>query len=193
MYGAGAVLRQLRRRLAQRTGWTRRSAHRDQHVRLVELIVSILYVNLYPLILAAVLLVSTVGQLYRPAAQTLIHRAHPPKQLVMVTAMQRLSLNLATTVTPFDRRGAAVGLLQPAVLGRAAAAVVYGLIALLALPRPPQRAEPQAGAEAEAAVQPPAPGTWPSCPTGGTTSSSPRCSSSRSSTPSTRPRSRWRS
>jgi MFS family permease len=164
MYGAGAVLGNFV------GGWLSdrldaRSATAISMFGSSVLIVSILYVSLYPLILVAVVLVSTVGQLYRPAAQTLITELTPPKQLVMVTAMQRLSLNLATTVTPLV--GAALLSVSYSLLfwGEAAAAVAYGLIALLALPQRPARIEPQAETEAgagtltatgaEAAVRPP--------------------------------------
>jgi len=113
------------------------------------LLVSIVYLRVYLLILAAVLLVSAVGQAYRPAAQALITQYTPPARLVMVTAMYRLCLNLGTTAAPLI--GVALVSVSYSLLfwGEALAAVGYGLIALLLLPRGPEEA---AGAEATAEV-----------------------------------------
>jgi MFS family permease len=106
------------------------------------LIVSIIYLRLYPLILVAVLLVSAVGQLYRPAAQAMITELTPASRLVMVTAMYRLCLNLGTTAAPLI--GVALASVSYSLLfwGEALAAVLYGLIALLALPRGQRPAAP---------------------------------------------------
>jgi len=114
------------------------------------LIVCVLYLRVYPLILLAVLLVSTIGQLYRPAAQALITELTPPGQLVMVTAMYRLSLNLGATITPL--LGAALVSVSYNMLfwGEAMAALTYGVIALNALPH---RSTP-AGSATEAAQEP---------------------------------------
>lgn len=107
------------------------------------LIVSILYLHVYPLLLLAVLLAGTVGQLYRPAAQTFITELTPDSRLVMVTAMYRLGMNLGTTATPLI--GVALVSVSYDLLfwGEALAALAYGLIALVALPR---RADRPAGA-----------------------------------------------
>ena len=107
------------------------------------LIVSIIYLRLYPLILVAVLLVSAVGQLYRPAAQAMITELTPASRLVMVTAMYRLCLNLGTTAAPLI--GVALVSVSYSLLfwGEALAAVLYGLIALLALPRGQRPAAPE--------------------------------------------------
>jgi MFS family permease len=109
------------------------------------LIISILYLSVYPLILLAVLLVSTVGRLFQPAAQTLITELTPPGQLVMVTAMYRLSLNLGTSLTPLI--GAALVSISYDLLfwAEALAAFTYGLIALKALPPRRGPAGPTAG------------------------------------------------
>jgi MFS family permease len=113
------------------------------------LIASIIYIGVYLLILLAVLLVSTVGQLYRPAAQSLITELAPPGQLVMVTAMYRLCLNLGTSVAPVI--GVALVSVSYDLLfwGEALAALIYGLIALVALPRraDPAEATPAAATE----------------------------------------------
>lgn len=133
IYGAGAVLGSLV------GGWLtdRLSARATTAVSMLGsavLIVSILYIGFYPLLLVAVFLVSTVGQLYRPAAQSLITELTPPNQLVMVTAMQRLCLNLGTTVTPLV--GTALISISYDLLfwAEGVATVAYGLIALAALP-----------------------------------------------------------
>ncbi len=104
------------------------------------LIASILYLRIYLLILLAVLLVSAVGLLYRPAAQSLITELAPPGQLVMVTAMYRLCLNLGTTAAPLI--GVALVSVSYDLLfwAEALAALTYGVIALTALPRRPRSA-----------------------------------------------------
>ena len=146
LYGAGAVAGTFT------GGWLsdRLSARTATLISMLGsalLIVSIIYLKYYLLILLAVLLVSTVGQLYRPAAQSLITELTPPAQLVMVTAMYRLSLNLGTTVAPLI--GVALASVSYNLLfwGEALAALVYGLIALLFLPGRTVPAEP-AGAQA---------------------------------------------
>jgi MFS family permease len=108
------------------------------------LLVSILYLRVYPLLLLAVILVGAVSQLYRPAAQTMITELTPASRLVMVTAMYRLCLNLGTTAAPMI--GVALVSVSYDLLfwAEALAALAYGLIALVALPRAP-RAKPPAG------------------------------------------------
>lgn len=133
VYGAGAVVGSFV------GGWAtdRLSARAATAISMLGtpvLIVSILYIKAFPLIVLAVFLVGTVGQLYRPAAQYLITELTPPGQLVMVTAMQRLALNLGTTVTPLI--GTALLTISYSLLfwAEAVASVAYGLIALAALP-----------------------------------------------------------
>jgi MFS family permease len=133
VYGAGAVVGSFV------GGWatdrlSARSATAISMLGTPVLIVSILYIKAFPLIVLAVFLVGTVGQLYRPAAQYLITELTPPSQLVMVTAMQRLALNLGTTVTPLI--GTALLSISYSLLfwAEAIASVAYGLIALVALP-----------------------------------------------------------
>lgn len=98
------------------------------------LMVAILYLKSYPLVLIAVLLVSGVRQLYRPAAQAMLTRLTPSHQLIMVMAMYRLALNLGTSAAPVI--GVALIAISYNVLfwTQAAAAVIYALIALIALP-----------------------------------------------------------
>jgi MFS family permease len=134
MYGAGGVVGTFV------GGWlsdrlTARTATMISMMGSAVLIASLIYVRFYPLILAAVVLVSTVGLLYRPAAQSLITELAPPGQLVMVTAMYRLCLNLGTTAAPLI--GVALASISYDLLfwAEALAALTYGLIALVALPR----------------------------------------------------------
>jgi predicted MFS family arabinose efflux permease len=150
LYGAGAVVGTLAGGgLSDRL--TARTATLISMLGSAVLIVSIIYLGYYPLILVAVLLVSAVGQLYRPAAQSLITELTPAARLVMVTAMYRLCLNLGTTAAPVI--GVALVSVSYSLLfwGEALAALVYGLIALLLLPRHTPQAEPGADAEAASA------------------------------------------
>ncbi|HEX8306316.1 MAG TPA: MFS transporter [Jatrophihabitans sp.] len=133
VYGAGAVVGSFV------GGWatdrlSARSATAISMLGTPVLIISILYIKAFPLIVLAVFLVGAVGQLYRPAAQFLITELTPPSQLVMVTAMQRLAMNLGTTVTPLI--GTALLSVSYSLLfwAEAIASVAYGLIALKALP-----------------------------------------------------------
>lgn len=148
LYGAGAVLGtfvggSLSDRLSART------------VTIISmlgsalLIVSIVYLDQYLLLLLAVLLVSAIGQLYRPAAQSLITELTPPNRLVMVTAMYRLCLNLGTTAAPLI--GVALVSVSYDLLfwGEALAALVYCVIALRFLPRGSAQADPAAETAAD--------------------------------------------
>ncbi|GEM_PF-440721 len=98
------------------------------------LIIVILNLRIYPLLVAAVFLVSTVGQLYRPMAQTLLAALTPGDRLVMVTAMYRLGLNLGTSAASLI--GTALLTVSYSLLfwGEALAALAYAVIALIALP-----------------------------------------------------------
>jgi MFS family permease len=146
LYGAGAVLGTFG------GGWLsdRLSTRTVTSISLLGsavLIVSVLYLRVYALILVAVMMVSTVGQLYRPAAQAMITELTPARHLVMVTAMYRLCLNLGTTAAPLI--GVALVSVSYDLLFwvEALAAVTYGLIALKFLPR---RARPAGAASEEA-------------------------------------------
>ncbi|HEX8082167.1 MAG TPA: MFS transporter [Jatrophihabitans sp.] len=133
LYGAGAVAGSFI------GGWatdrlSARSATAISMLGSPVLLIAILYVTAFPLIVLSVFLVGLVGQIYRPAAQFLITELTPPSQLVMVTAMQRLAMNLGTTVTPLI--GTALLSVSYSLLfwAEAIASVAYGLIALKALP-----------------------------------------------------------
>ncbi|MGD0064099.1 MAG: MFS transporter [Streptosporangiaceae bacterium] len=111
------------------------------------LLVSIIYLKVYVLILLATLLVGGVGVIYRPAAQSVITELTPPGQLVMVTAMYRLCLNLGTTAAPLI--GVALIHFSYSLLfwGEAIASLGYGLIALRFLPRTRTRTPATAAAD----------------------------------------------
>ncbi|MFF3437246.1 MFS transporter [Streptosporangium sp. NPDC002721] len=154
VYGAGAVVGSLAGgSLSDRLG--------ARAVTLISmggsalLIVSILYAPSYAMILAAVFAVSTVGQFYRPAAQTMLTELTPRHRVVMITAMYRLGLNLGMTAAPLI--GAALLSVSYNALfwGEAAAALIFGGIVMFALPkRAPRAARAAAKAAAEAQEAP---------------------------------------
>lgn len=115
------------------------------------LIVSILYIDVYWLILLAILVVSTVSQLNRPAAQAMLAELTKPGQLVMTMAMYRLAINLGTAVTPIV--GVALVSVSYSLLfyAEAAAAVLYSAIAWKFLPGKASAEDQAAAAAAKAA------------------------------------------
>jgi MFS family permease len=134
MYGAGAILGTiaggyLSDRLSARTA-TLISMGGSAF-----LLISILYLKIYVLVLVAVVLVAAVGLIFRPAAQAMLTDLVPHGQLVMVTAMYRLCMNIGSTAAPLI--GVALVSISYNLLFwfEAAAAVIYGLIAWRALPR----------------------------------------------------------
>jgi MFS family permease len=114
------------------------------------LLLSIVYVHNYYAILVSVVLVSMIGQLYRPAAQAVIADFTPAERLVMVTAMYRLCLNLGTTAAPMI--GVALASVSYNLLfwGEATMALAYGVAAIWMLPRRAELAQQQAPRETEA-------------------------------------------
>ena len=134
LYGAGAVVGtfaggSLIDRLSART------ATLISMLGSSALLVSIVYFTSYPLLVAVIVLVSAVSQIYRPAAQSLITELTPPERLVMVTAIYRLCLNLGTSVAPL--LGVALASVSYDLLfwGEALAGLTYCVIALFFLPR----------------------------------------------------------
>lgn len=160
VYGAGAVLG------TAVGGWlsdrlSPRSATVISMMGSAGLIASLIYIKYYPLILLAVLLVSAVGQFYRPAAQSMITQLTPPDKLVMVTAMYMLCVNLGTTVAPLV--GVALASISYNLLfwAEALAVLAFGLIALVAFPKPDRSALAAAKADEEAAgTEPPIKGRY---------------------------------
>jgi len=151
VYGAGAVLGVLvGGTLADRLG--ARTATVISMAGSAFLIAALLYVPNYPAMLATVAAVSLVGQFYRPASMTLLTELTPQHQLVMITAMYRLSLNLGTTVAPL-LGGALIAISYSWLFWvEAAAALAYAVIAVVALPRRVVRDVPAAGGSAERSV-----------------------------------------
>ncbi|MER5643169.1 MFS transporter [Streptosporangium sp. NPDC002524] len=153
VYGAGAVVGSLAGgSLSDRLG--------ARAVTLISmggsalLIVSILYAPSYAMILAAVFMVSTVGQFYRPAAQTMLTELTPRHRVVMITAMYRLGLNLGMTAAPLI--GAALLAVSYNALfwGEAAAALIFGGIVMFALPKRGPRVAATPGEKEAAASSP---------------------------------------
>jgi len=134
LYGAGAVVGTF----AGGSLSDRQSARTATLISMLGsalLLVSIVYLKSYPLLLVAIVAVSAVSQIYRPAAQAMITEFTPPERLVMVTAIYRLCLNLGTSVAPL--LGVALASVSYNLLfwGEAIAALAYCVIALFFLPR----------------------------------------------------------
>jgi MFS family permease len=133
IYGAGSVLGSFV------GGWlsdrmSPRSATLISMIGSAALVICILYLHVYALILLAVLLVSSVGQLNRPAAQAMLAELSGPSRLVMTMAMYRLAINLGTAITPLI--GVALVSVSYDLLfwAEAAAALLYSAIAWKFLP-----------------------------------------------------------
>lgn len=99
------------------------------------LLLSVLYLHPYPALLTAVVGVGVISQLYRPASATLLSELSAPERQVMVFALYRWAMNLGTTAAPLF--GAALIAVSYDLLfwAEAVAAVGYGVIAAIALPR----------------------------------------------------------
>jgi len=99
------------------------------------LLVAVLYVRVYPALLASVVVVSVLSQVYRPAAAALLAEYTPEHRQVMVFAMYRLALNLGTTAAPL--LGVALAAVSYDLLfwGEALASLGYAAIAAFVLPR----------------------------------------------------------
>jgi MFS family permease len=148
LYGAGAILGTfVGGSLSDRQ--SARTAMLTSMLGSAMLLVSIVYLKNYLLLVLAIVLVSAVSQIYRPAAQAMITELTPGARLVMVTALYRLCLNLGTSAAPL--LGVALASVSYNLLfwGEALAAVIYCLIALFFLPRgskPAPKADPVPGA-----------------------------------------------
>lgn len=116
------------------------------------LVAALLYLPSYLLLLAAVGLVGLVSQIFRPASATLLSELTPDSRQVMIFAMYRFGLNLGTTAAPL--LGFALYNLDHKhytllFWGEALVALIYALLALVALPR---RTPPPAAVAAEAGL-----------------------------------------
>ena len=114
------------------------------------LVASLLYLPSYAVLLVAVAIVGLVSQIFRPASATLLSELTPESRQVMIFAMYRFGLNLGTTAAPllgfalynFDHQRYTL-----LFWGEAAVALVYGVLALVALPRRPRPAVHAQGQE----------------------------------------------
>lgn len=105
------------------------------------LVASLLYLPNYAVLLVAVAIVGLVSLIFRPASATLLSELTPESRQVMIFAMYRFGLNLGTTAAPllgfalynFDHQRYTL-----LFWGEAAVALVYGILALVALPRRPR-------------------------------------------------------
>jgi predicted MFS family arabinose efflux permease len=108
------------------------------------MLLSVLYLRQYPALLAAVVLVGVIGQLYRPASATLLSELTEPDRQVMIFALYRWAMNLGTTAAPL--LGALLISVSYDLLfwAEAGTAICYGVIAAVALPRRAPAAAPAA-------------------------------------------------
>jgi MFS family permease len=99
------------------------------------LTLAILYLDSYAALLVVVHFAGLVGGAYRPASSALLSQLTPKHRQVMVFAMYRLAYNLGNTAAPII--GAVLVSVSYNLLfwGEAIAALGYGLIAAIALPK----------------------------------------------------------
>ncbi|HEV7898616.1 MAG TPA: MFS transporter [Planosporangium sp.] len=96
---------------------------------------AVLYLDGYPVLLAAIGLIGAVSQAYRPASTSMLSQLVPQDRHVMIFAMVRLATNLGTTAGPL--LGAALAAVSYDLLfwGEGLAALAFGGVAAVALPR----------------------------------------------------------
>jgi MFS family permease len=112
------------------------------------LTVSLLYLPNYALLFVVTAVLGLVSQVFRPASATLLSELTPESRQVMIFAMYRFAVNVGTTASPL--LGFALynlGNKHYTLLfwGEGVVAVVYGTLALYALPRR-ERAKREAAA-----------------------------------------------
>jgi predicted MFS family arabinose efflux permease len=103
-----------------------------------------IYLPSYPMLLVAAVLAAMAGQLYRPAAATLLSDLTPDDAQVMTFALYRFGLNLGATVAPLLGLGLfyLAGHRYDLVFwGEALIALCYAVLALVALPPKGQTSE----------------------------------------------------
>src|SRR3954447_18279010 len=101
------------------------------------LLIGVLYLHNFPALLVTVFLVGLVGRFYRPAAAALLSELTPQHQQVMIFAVYRLAMNLGTTAAPLLASALIVVSYQLLFWCDAAAALLYGIIAIITLPARP--------------------------------------------------------
>jgi predicted MFS family arabinose efflux permease len=99
------------------------------------LLLAILYLGSYPAVLTAVVLCGLVNQLCRPASATLLSQLTTPERQVMIFALYRWALNLGTTAAPLLAALFISVSYSLLFWVEAAAAISYGVIAAIWLPR----------------------------------------------------------
>ena len=99
---------------------------------------SLLYLPWYPILLAVIVLTGLAAQLYRPASAALLSDLTPRRSQVMIFAMYRFGLNAGAMAAPL----VGLGLYRLGghgytlvFWGEALIALVYAVVAALALPR----------------------------------------------------------
>lgn len=151
LYGAGGVVGVLvGGALAERLG--ARNATVFSMASSAVLIASLPYLPTYGTLVAAVALVGLVGQIFRPASATLLSELTPDDRQVMIFAMYRFGLNLGTTAAPligfalYSLGGESYLLV---FWGEAIVALLYAVVAQVALPARGRRAAADDGSAAE--------------------------------------------
>jgi MFS family permease len=117
------------------------------------LIASLLYLHDYLALLIAVGLVGLVSQIFRPASATLLSELTPESRQVMIFAMYRFGLNVGATAAPllgFGLYNLDHERFTLLFWGEALVALVYAVLAMVALPRRTSRTS-GAGAAVEPA------------------------------------------
>ncbi|MEO6700863.1 MAG: MFS transporter, partial [Jatrophihabitantaceae bacterium] len=104
------------------------------------LLIAVLYLRNFPALLVAVILAGVVGRFYRPAAAAMLSELTPKHRQVMIFAVYRLAMNLGTTAAPLIAVALISVSYQLLFWCDAVTALVYGVIAILTLPRQPIRA-----------------------------------------------------
>lgn len=102
------------------------------------LTVSLLYLPSYAVLFGVTALLGLVSQVFRPASATLLSELTPESRQVMIFAMYRFAVNVGTTASPLVGFGLYNLDHQHYTLlfwGEGLVAVVYGTLALYALPR----------------------------------------------------------
>jgi predicted MFS family arabinose efflux permease len=102
------------------------------------LLIAVLYLRNLPLLLVTVFLVGMVNRFYLPTASAMLSERTPAHQQVMIYALLRLALNVGATAAPLLASALITVSYQLLFWCDASASVVYGLIAITALPSRPR-------------------------------------------------------
>ena len=101
------------------------------------LLIAVLYLHNFPAMLVAVTLAGLVGRFYRPAAAAMLSELTPKHRQVMIFAVYRLAMNAGTTAAPLIAVVLISVSYQLLFWSDALTALVYGVIAIMTLPRRP--------------------------------------------------------